>query len=133
MTKESVELLVDNLYNKLLHLPKPKTSTYGGTYYGSTELLSHVSNILTKTTSPFYDELRNRYEDSVVLRIGAAYDYADYKEEYLTLINLFKREYGPKKTAYDERIAVVTKEGTKNCKLIRVIGTSYSIIGVVFY
>lgn len=125
LTRKDVESLVDDIYNKLKSIDKPREYTTGGEYYGSTqlfrthgtqlELLKHVQD----TFGPF------NCKDAYVVQVGGAYKYDDYKEELHRLYDLFPR------LSFDI-YGSIEVEG-KTCRLVHTYGSNFSFYGVDFF
>ena len=108
--------IINKHYRNLEKLPKPSKHTIGGTYYGSTELLSSVGNHLEIDENCYHISYgygtNTKYKNAYVIRIGGAYKYP--KSD---IIKELKEVFGG---MYDQE----TKVG-----IIEDYGTNYSVIG----
>lgn len=77
--RELLKAVIDKHYQELLKIEKPKPGKIGGTYYGSTELISSVGNhleIFEGNHNSYFCGMVTRYKDVYGIRIGSAYQFS---------------------------------------------------------
>ncbi len=74
----------DRAYERLKGLPKPKSRTIGGTFYGSTEMISKVGNQLDLINGEQHVSYgaysSTQYTCLWGIRIGGTYGLSEYEE-----------------------------------------------------
>jgi len=77
LKKLKMKKVLCNKLEELSKLPKPDVYKYGGTFYGSAELFTHVGNHLEIQDGISYTVHdycgATRYNDAVLLKVGSAY------------------------------------------------------------
>ena len=72
----AMEEILEKHYLELKELPKPESYRFGGTYYGSTEILTSVGNHLDFVKGCHHTSYdyggHTHYKDACILRIGGA-------------------------------------------------------------
>lgn len=111
MEKRLIAIL-EKHYNELSKLEKPKATQIGGTYYGSTQLLSSVGNHLDfvkngSHTSYGYGGLNTHYRNAFYLRIGGA-----YKIDRNAIIKELREITGGVNYVYDTDLGIIDNYGT---------------------
>lgn len=109
--REELKKIIDKYFQNLSKIEKPQASKIGGTYYGSTELISSVGNhleIFEGNHNSYFCGMVTRYKDVYGIRIGGAYKF--YPSD---IVNELKAILG-EDTEY---------------KIFCDIGTNYSSIG----
>ena len=104
--------IIDKYFQDLSMVEKPKASQIGGTYYGSTQLMSSVGNHLDIVTGDYVSYCYGTniyYKDVYALRVGGAYKFS--------FSNIVK-----------ELKSIL--EGQTDWKLIDNYGTNFSVVGI---
>lgn len=77
--RELLKAVIDKYYQNLSKIEKPKSSKIGGTYYGSTELISSVGNHLEIVEGNHISYCYGSniyYKDVYGIKIGGAYKFS---------------------------------------------------------
>lgn len=116
--------LLREFYEEMKTVEKPERYTVGGTYYGSTELLSSVGNHLDWLENDTYTSYdyggRTNYEDVIGVRVGGAYK----AHEAMSALN-------KKLAPIIKEVRELEKDDYENSRtgLIYDYGTNFSVIG----
>lgn len=75
---EKLQTVLRSFFDEVSKLDKPQQERIGGTYYGGTQLFSHVGNMLEYIedghyTKYSYGNIRTNYEHVYAVKIGGAY------------------------------------------------------------
>lgn len=115
----AMQEILEKHYDVLKELPKPERYQVGGTYYGSTELLTSVGNHLELVENCSHTSYgygcNTNYKDACILRIGGAYKYST-KEIREALMAVLSGQYD-----METKIGIINDHGT-----------NYSVIGFGF-
>lgn len=110
--REKLKKVVDKYFQDLSKMEKPNTSKIGGTYYGSTELISSVGNhleIVEGRHITYCYGSNIQYKDVYAIRIGGAYKFSP--------------------SVITEELKAILGTDITDWRIISDIGTNYSTIG----
>ena len=107
---------IQEAFNKLQKLPKPNAYKYGNNYYGSTELITHVGNMLELITTPYRSYsygLTRFFDNPFAIKVGSAYEGKEVSE----IINNLEKDL--KEACFKKREikSVILDYGTNFCVL----------------
>lgn len=122
--ENELKKILKEFYEELSKLEKPKTTKIGGTYYGRTQLFSHVGNMLDfedGVTHISYDYGSSTiYQNACIIRIGGAYR-REYDVSTKEIVEKLKKVIGGKYYLPEKKLGIIDTYGTN----FSVVGFGY--------